>query len=82
MLSPSPSFKSQIAKFKADVRKLKLYCCEIDDEGILETCKSPQNRLKEVAIMNEHAAIRGMPKIIKKDATDIVTHILAIKMPR
>ena len=79
MLTPNPSLKSQIARFKADVRKLKLYCCDIEDAWIFQACKSPLNRLREVAITNKHAAILGMPRITKEDATAIVTNILAIK---
>ena len=45
----------------------------------MEICYGRANRLKEVAISNKHAAIKGPPHIDEDDAAQIAKALLAIK---
>ena len=63
--SPLKTFETLqavIAKFKARARKTVTHCCDKGDEDQLRTCYARADRFEELAIMNKHAGIPGMPK--------------------
>ena len=71
LLSQKPQLQKEVAKFKAAVKRVAIYCCEDSDEQVFKACRIPNKRLAEVAICNKHACIQGMPHVSEDDAIAI-----------
>ena len=54
------------------VAKLKM-------NGFPQSCKSPQRFLFDLAIINKHASLRGMPKVSENEAAEIAKMVLTLK---
>ena len=73
------NLQKEIAQFKKDLKQVTVFCCEVENEWMFQTCKSPQNRLLPCAIVNKHAGIRGMPAINEDEAKEIAKMVLRLK---
>ena len=74
-----PQLKKEIAKFKADVKRVAVYCCEEAGEEKFKACRTPQNSLTGLAIGNKHACIQVMPHVEGEDAIAIAEATLKLK---
>ena len=79
LLAPKATLQRQIAKVKVAIRKVMVFCIDMEDECIFKTCRSRQHRLNGLAISNKHACIQGMPVITNEDAEAITEEILQLK---
>ena len=70
---------SDITTFKSRIRRVSTYCMKEEEEWVVSTSYSRENRLKKVAVDNKHAAIQGMPKIKACEAESILKMILTMK---
>ncbi len=52
---------------------------KMEDEWMFDTCYAPGNRLKEAAIENRQAAIKGLPCIDDKDAEAVMRLLIALR---
>ena len=50
-----------------------------DQEWIIGTCYSRQNRLKSAGVTNKHAGIKGMPHLSQQEGEEMIKVILAMK---
>lgn len=71
--------QKQLADYKKAVKRVKKYAIAEESEWVLETSYSSKHRLKEVAIENRQAAIRGRPNINSEYVGNITKMIMAIK---
>lgn len=74
-----PMLQHQIAEFKKAVRKVKRFSTKPEDEWTFETCYANGNRLKDAAIENRQAAIKGLPFLGEGDAEDVMRMMLALR---
>ena len=81
-LGPTKPLLNDITVFKRRVRRVATYCINEEQEWVLNTSHARENRLKEAAIGNKHAAIQGMPNISKDEAKHIMNTILEMKGAR
>ena len=77
LLEPKVTLLKKIAEFKAAVRKVMVFCCDIQDEQLFRTCPSRQNRLIDLAIANKQSAVQGRPYIPENEAKAIAADILS-----
>ena len=78
-LATSKPLLNEIALFKSRVRKVATYRIKDEQEWVLSTCYRRQNRRKNAAVSNKHAAIQGMPNIPKEEAGHMLRVILEMK---
>ena len=71
--------QTQIAGFKKAVRKIKKHTVKESQEVIIEASYVAKHRLKDAAIENRQAAIKGLPKIEDEDAEKIMKVIQAMR---
>ena len=79
LLAPKETLQRKLAKFKAAVRNVMVFCCDSQDECLVKACQSRQNRLLNLAISNKHACIQGLPHINDEDAKAIAAEISYLK---
>ena len=71
--------QEQVAEFKKAVRQARKFTGSLEQEWHFERCQVMRNRVSEAAINNRQAAITGMPIISKKDATNTMRTLLALR---
>ena len=69
----------QLAAFKKAVRKVKKHSVRESEEWQFDTSYVPRNRLKQAAVENKQAAVKGLPCIDEEDAVTIMRMILALR---
>ena len=79
MLAKKPQLKTEIAKFKNLLRQVVIFCANPEGEDIFRSCRSPQNRLRAIAVDNKTASIQGMPVVNMSAAKLLVEHLLRLK---
>ena len=78
-LKKTQMLQPKIAELKKAVRKIKKHAMKMEDEWMFDTCYAPGNRLKEAAIENRQAAIKGLPCIDDKDAEAVMRLLIALR---
>ena len=56
-----------------------MHCLTLTDEWHLDTCTPKANRLKGLAILNKHAAVKGISDVCDKDAELITKAVMTMK---
>lgn len=69
----------QLANFKSCFRKVVEHCVHEDDVDFFAAAKTPNNRLRPLAVRNKMAAIKGKPLVGGDDVALISEAILNIK---
>ena len=78
-LRNQPLLQKQIAEFKKAINNIKTFAINDAQEWQLQTTYSNKHRLKQPAIENRQAAIRGVPCMSEEDATNIMKMLLAMR---
>ena len=86
LLDTKPTLQSEMAMFNATLRQVAIFCCDEEYEDLFKPCRSlftpcrsPRNRLKELAVGNKLACIQGTPDVSEEDAASIAVTILWLK---
>ena len=71
LLEKKGTLQKEITELKKDLRQVTVFCCDVENEWLFQTCRSPQNRMMGLAIGNKHASIRGTPAVEAEEAAEV-----------
>ena len=71
--------QTALADFKRRMRKVIKHNVREEDEKYFLTSYARVNRLKEMAVLNKHAAITGLPKLSEAMAKEVAKAIILLK---
>ena len=78
-LAKPEALQTALASFKRRMRKVAKHNVREEDVFFVRTSYARVNRLKAMAVQNNHAAITGIPNISEDMAKDVLTAMIALK---
>ena len=78
-LANKNSLQKEVAAFKKLSRKVFMLACPADKEWIIKPSTTRKNRLRNIAVANTHASIKGMPIVCEEENKQIVKRLLALR---
>ena len=78
-LLPKSNLQKELAAFVKATRSLATQSFEEHDEWLIKPCRSPENRLRALAVANRQAGIQGMPAIGFEDVRLIADSVLMVR---
>ena len=78
-LANKNTLQKEVAAFKKLSRRVFSLTCPAEKEWMIKPSTTRRNRLREIAVANKHASIRGMPIMCKTENKQIVKRLLALR---
>ena len=75
-MKKAPLLQAPNSAFKKACRKIRKHTMPEEEEWILETSYIKRHRLKDAAVENRQAAVKGLPKVSEEDAMKVMGIII------